>query len=543
MPIEDPSVRAVSLFLFRPEVQRPEDAFDPEVDRAALRQGRRDADPEVEFAWHVATGVPRPTSWARDLAELVGVPTVEARAMSSSAALAFRLRDPAGQWRVMASAWGHGGRHMLDHDKIEDRFGITTALNIIDDEKVRSKDSRSFDDTIKQTRTQASRRTAFNEFGFDPTREILDEVTAQTLAAYAGFADRVSGSHYLQLTAPMEADALFSKGQEALRLYGLRDYETRFPWVKSKRSVTNPIELRRLDKELVERLQSGDTANIHLAPPQVVDWNDIEGFRYKGERAPTLHPDLNLQDYLARIDVQNLDAERLHDDVVRVKFLGHDSDDKWPIYKCLVGELDVGGQKMVLSAGRWFTLDRTWVDQIEDKLQTIETGQALPDAASHDQHEDAYNISAAEQLGAVCMDKVPLRALDASSDIELCDILTDDLRFVHVKKRESSATLSHLFFQGSVSAQTLVSDRTFRQRSAEKIAERAPEYARLADWPNIQASDVEVVYAVIAEERFEGKDKLPFFAKVGLCQAVDGLRRMSFDVSFSSIVRPPPAEI
>ncbi len=343
----------------------------------------------------------------------------------------------------------------------------------------------------------------------------------------------------MKLSCKINPEDIYQKADEALRIFTLKDYEERFSWVKTKRSVTNPLDIDRLNERLVEDLASSATTNIHLAPPSIIDWDDIDGFLYLHEQESSLHTDLDLSDYLARHDdLSKLSVENLKNHVIRVKYSSRTSERLAPVYKCLVAEIDLESQKYILSAGRWFRINQNLVDEIEEKLKQVVVHDSLPDATSFDQKEGDYNQYAASMMGALCLDKVPLRPRDAASNVELCDILTEDLEFIHVKKRESSSTLSHLYAQGFVSAQSIVWEPTYRTLAAAAIRDMSGESAVLAKWDGLRPGDIHVVYAIIAESRFEGKERLPFFSKVSLLNAVESLKRLQFKTSVAHVHRP-----
>lgn len=59
-------------------------------------------------------------------------------------------------------------------------------------------------------------------------------------------------------------------------------------------------------------------------------------------------------------------------------------------------------------------------------------------------------------VGALCLDRTGVRtALQRGNGVEACDVLTADDVFIHVKRADGSAPLSHLFNQGLVSIETL----------------------------------------------------------------------------------------
>jgi uncharacterized protein (TIGR04141 family) len=79
----------------------------------------------------------------------------------------------------------------------------------------------------------------------------------------------------------------------------------------------------------------------------------------------------------------------------------------------------------------------------------------LPPASLADD-EATYNEAAAKAIGAISVDDRPI-GVGGVDRVELCDILTKDGTFIHVKKRGRSSTLSHLFAQGITSSELLLS--------------------------------------------------------------------------------------
>lgn len=99
-----------------------------------------------------------------------------------------------------------------------------------------------------------------------------------------------------------------------------------------------------------------------------------------------------------------------------------------------------------------------------------------------------------------------------------------------MKRYRGSATLSHLFSQGLVSAELFCSVREFREAVNEFLPEgyRLPDVARR---PN--SEEFEVVFAIISKSR--NPLKLPFFSRVNLKNAVQRLRAFGYRASVAKI--------
>ena len=123
-----------------------------------------------------------------------------------------------------------------------------------------------------------------------------------------------------------------------------------------------------------------------------------------------------------------------------------------------------------------------------------------------------------------------------TSPIEVCDLLTAQRQLVHVKRKFSSATLSHLFSQGETSGVLLVDSSSFRAALRKKIQNDPAQFTQLFTDAAFRAGDFEIVYAIVGEWQGVGlADRLPFFSKVNLLRRARQLRRTGFRVTYAAI--------
>ena len=102
---------------------------------------------------------------------------------------------------------------------------------------------------------------------------------------------------------------------------------------------------------------------------------------------------------------------------------------------------------------------------------------------------------------------------------------------VRVKRYGGSGVLSHLFSQGVISGQLLVSDAEFRRA----VNTLLPRSHRLPDARNRpDAGTFQVVFAVVSSE--SGKDlTLPFFSRLNVKNAVQLLEGYGYKVALAKI--------
>lgn len=198
----------------------------------------------------------------------------------------------------------------------------------------------------------------------------------------------------------------------------------------------------------------------------------------------------------------------------------------------------------VLIEGRWFAVSSTLVEEVDAFAAGLpDTQVALPPAHPGEIEAD-YNARLAETSPEhlLKLDARIKRPGGASSGIEFCDVLSDQGDLIHVKRKSRSATLSHLFAQGGVSASTFINDGVFRTQVRQLIEEEVAADSREA-WLRlvpgadeaVDRSQYRVTYAVIANSTREGRDWLPFFSKLNLMQQGRQLVTMGFSVAVARV--------
>lgn len=355
---------------------------------------------------------------------------------------------------------------------------------------------RTFEELTLHTRRQASRGASLNTFGVNIAQDLLRAVTGKPRDE--AFARRVSGADAVVLSASLRFDELGHKCAELLEAYSSERYRRDFGFVDQIQKIADPEVAEELNRMLIERLQTGDLSLIHLAPPEPVEWEAIEGFTYSTEHHRAVHDDLEVDDLLATLNNRwPLSLSRLRRHRIGVKYHSVEQPiEKWTLYDAIVAEIVRDRQVYVLSGGHWFEVHERFADRVNAIVSNLgsKTFRLLP--ARKGEHEPIYNERVCSSNGYVLMHG--RKAMPAEgTQIELCDILTPDGKLIHVKRRSRSATLSHLFNQGVVSAEALVYDEAFRSQVREIVAQLDPETAKLIPAERPNPSRYEVVFAII----------------------------------------------
>jgi uncharacterized protein (TIGR04141 family) len=134
-------------------------------------------------------------------------------------------------------------------------------------------------DTGGQAPVQASRDSDLQEFGVDMLRDLAR--VAGGKPKDANFARFVAGKDSLSITCEVEASTLHEKCAEILAAHRKIDYRTEFAWVDNLREVIEKDVIKQLDAKLFEalaKLRGGGNSDLHMAPPEIVDYIEAVNF-------------------------------------------------------------------------------------------------------------------------------------------------------------------------------------------------------------------------------------------------------------------------
>ncbi len=485
---------------------------------AALRLGRLKelaADPALGHGARVfivdPEAQPQPPTWVPFVEEAVSEPLPPILTALNGAVIVI----PRGEhfW-VLTFGTGH---LFVNEDYAEPRFGLRTVLNLVDAKQLRSVGSRVYEDVVVRTMKQVSRRSGRDAFTIDDTRDILRDVTGAP-ESQATWGTELTGGTALSLTVHTtvpELPALLGRIEVE---HDKNTYKASFPIVDHIQTVTDPELLAELEADALDAMAGRKQSDIYLAPPEPILYEDLGGFLFFRERRDDAHEELDLQDYRHTVaDPNTLTVDTLRSQEVRLISASTGAERRsWSVHRCIVYETKLGDRTYLLSEGDWFEIDPSFVARIDREVAAIQKAHlALPPAVEGEE-ELAYNTRAANQLGIALMDR-KLVTIGGTS-VEVADLVSPSGHLIHVKRKTQSATLSHLFAQGRISAEALKADDSVRVAAAAHLAAdgRVPGSLLLSPY---DARAKTIVYAVIASNAAELPQKLPFFSRLNLWQA------------------------
>lgn len=422
------------------------------------------------------------------------------------------------------------GKHMLANDVIEDDFGLKIVLNTIAPDSLRRINKINIGGNQKTSNEQLPLASDIDDFGFDIDRDLIGTVT--------GYSDDddfaigiITGGELLSLSVPVDITNLKDFLCKAYRRYQSTVYRNNFGWIDHIKKVKDSRLISALETELV-RLVNEKSPVIWMAVPDVIDWENVAGFKYNGKEPlgdiyidkviDSFRSGLTSFEQLKQKTITAIDAKD-----------GISTYMSWQAHKCLYGEIEYGGKAYCINNGRWFCVDKDFVGLVNRDYEqiTISDMDFLRCTSEHTT-ENAYSKAfvASNKAYLLCMDKENISHGGGQSKVELCDILTTDNKYIHIKPYSGSATLSHLFNQVVVSAELILGDSEFRAKANIKIRELTDNQ----EFAVIEGKRPDVILGIISEKDSE-RPQIPFFSKVALRYAKRRLESFGCKLSIKNI--------
>ena len=519
----------LTIFLLQ-DVRSVTDALSEDLPKSVTSQSLT-VGSGLSGAFYSSANPPTPPSWAKYLDPVLvgGAPAL--RSASASGLLILEVDS-----HFFALTFGYG-RSFLNPAKIQRRFGLKVALNVIDDKQIRSLDTKTFDEMVVSRNTQSSRTSELPTFGVDILRDILRAATGK--APKGSRYKSISGSDALVLGFDGAAMDLPDILRDVLKQSNEKKYQAGFSWVDHLSEVNDPSVISKLDDALVTQIRALDTSKTHMAMPDNIAWEDIEHFTIAGARRH-LFEELDLDEYLSldKVKPAELTLELLKGRKVSVKYIRSATEDpRWSIYQSLVSEQKIGSDLFALVEGRWFSVASSLVDQVDVALAAVPSVNPGLPLARKGEKEGDYNARAAGTVPTLALlDQKFVTVAGASTKIEFCDLMTQTGELVHVKRKTRSSTLSHLFAQGRIGAAALsdgpTRDEVRAKISTDKGAAASAWNANIPDSSQVvDRTRFTVTYAVIADSSSTGLDWLPFFSRLNLMQTHHELQQLGYRVN------------
>lgn len=448
-------------------------------------------------------------------------------------------REYGEETRYFAIAFGYG-RNLLIPGAIEPRFGLKTTLNIINPQRLRSVDKNSLESIPTKGRVQSSRLSDQGVFNLDKERDILRSITAKTSdEKQDDFGGTVSGSDSLHFSQEVDITTIKDLLDKCYKQYKLDTYKTDFDWIDYLESIKDPDVIDALNTDLISSINNNDLNTIWMAIPELLNWESQLTFHLGGGRGNESE-DLNIYEVLSVVfhNRDDITVEELKKKHVKATDSSGIKVGEWSYYRCLYGEVIHDNSLYILNEGEWFKVDDNYNDQVMSFYENAAIcPKELIDYKKSDR-EDVYNKYLADSDPAFCLlDKKLVSTGVLQNSIEVCDVLTEDKFIIHIKKRQGSSVLSHLFNQGYVSGIMLMQQQ-FRKNvnniiKANVHAEDINKWA-FSESMDYNPSQYTIVFGIITGEDTK-RPKIPFFSKIAFRQVATSLANNGYSVCLANI--------
>lgn len=456
--------------------------------------------------------------------EYVGLESLQGK--SVSAVILYQIDVGENVHRIFAVCFGFG-RSLLESNVIEKRFGLLATLNSVDSDKLRSIDVNSMEAVPLNNRIQSSALAEIRNFNIDVDRDMLKSVTGK--ASEGELSGTISGADSLSVSTDKSYDEIEDFLAHCYHLYKSNHYrDAGFDWINQIQEIKDKPLIERLNQLLLDELNSDNPTRIWTSIPEIVDYYSLESFKLKTD---TVYDDLSIsvlkEEYgnnLSLNDIKKKKVTCVNTEGTPLRF--------WSVYRCLYADLNLDRHQYLLNDGKWYEVEQDYVRKVQQYYEdAVLSDIPMLDYAWKDEKE--YNIAVCNEYPEryCLMDRRNL--YQGGSKIEFCDIYSRDKQFIHVKKYNGSSVLSHLFFQGYVSAENFF-DLAYRQKANRQLGENF----KVPETDNISALEYEVIFAIAKDNLEEGeRPDIPFFSKVSFRSVSSRLKHYGFKVSIKGINR------
>lgn len=512
----------LAIYLIKPEYTLAENIFrDPSLLRSKVY--------ENEATFYYGESHSNKPRWLRTFFDRSFIENIELFNSSSSGVYLYKNST---NNRLFALAFGYGWQ-FLKPGAYDERFGLIAALNIVDEAKLRKIDKKSMTSTPKDTSEQLSKVGEIAEFGIDIEQDLLRSICGvpknQDL-----FGKMVTGRDALSLNVKIDQSNIENLLIACFERYNSKDYKKYFDWVDQIEEVKDPQIIDKLNSSLVQNIKDNFLEKTWMAVPEIVDWETLEGFKYSHQRNQDIFPDISIKDFLSFV------SEDLTVDLLKTRqVFGIESANQivkfnWTAYQCLYSEIkdSINGNTFLLTNGKWYQIEKEFTKIIESNYLELLGNPPLRLPEYNHQDEGEYNDDVPNRdSNFISLDRKFINYGGKYNKIEFCDLFSRDKKIVHVKHYAGSSVLSHLFLQGLVSGELMISDSSFRKKVLEKIT--TPSFKIIKEKQKPKPAEFEIIYAIISSST-KPLD-IPFFSKVSLKNAKARLESFGYNVRLVKI--------
>ncbi|MGL5234925.1 MAG: DUF6119 family protein, partial [Empedobacter falsenii] len=394
------------------------------------------------------------------------------------------------------------------------------------------------------TRTQASQKGSPYHFEIDILRDLVKGVTGEPkIINDKLYGKIITGNEALHIVPKVKLNHVPYILCQLKDSYISNDYKERFDWIDNIKPEKDPIIIEKLKEKLLNAINAKKIINIHIAPPFLIDWENFQYISYtpKGDK----YSDFYIKDfynYKFEDDYTYENWEKLIQQNFYIKYSNSDEPLPNKLWRFINFETELGDYRYIFTSSNWYKINKNYYNELYDYCSMVEESNSNFIDCQKDPEKDKYDEGYYnEQLSKIdseyiLFDKKLVKSDINRSHIEVCDVFNKkNKELIHIKFRESSSTLSHLFSQGKVSANSLQKDKTFR-KNIRSIFKTDKVLIPLEN-KDFKPSNYTVTYAIIQNNNKNFVDSLPFFSLVNFRLTIEDLLSRGFNVKVKTILK------
>jgi len=456
--------------------------------------------------------------------------------------------------RVFALNWGISARFNTKSEAVDEKFGIYVAnkiLNSNQDVLIKSAQSR-----VNQTNPVNKIRQYGETISSDELMLTMEDNEAFKelnikISSSADYQKMIGKYSSLSIQFKFKESELPIIGKIVSKLNGLLQVYSTVTTDDIKKLFKGiyPVtekEEKALQVELVKNLTSTSTQFFLYEPDIDFDFSTVQSYKFTCDDEDADSTELSLANYLkARVKPS---IEHLKNDEVSIVDEDGNVVKKWPIYKCIYGEIPFNNTNYIFSYGEWFEVSHDKYVRITKKIKSITQPKlALPSQVTSNtvtiitnqknantkagkpkakiDKERIFNNEWCTFLKAEFFDEISKQIKIYESQFEVCDIYQpQNKEFIHVKYNYGASSLSHLFNQGYVSSTSFAKFPDVYTVEVNKQIKNASHHIKTPH------NGHTIHYVILNNKK---NDELSFFSKMVLEDKITTLESMGFKVKLS----------
>ena len=380
-------------------------------------------------------------------------------------------------------------------------------------------------------RINSSRNSDIGIFGLDVQRDLMRAVTGRPSDAALG--TKITGADAVRLSSKLAVQNIPDKCRQLLELSEDKSYRTNYPLVDNIFLLKDKSTIDHLNSILVDRINERNFSKMFFSSPRIPDLMNDDGYLYDFDQDIEPRPDVSLDDWFeGNSEDMPINLSDLKEQRIGIFMAGVEVPIERPsVFSFFIFEVEVNNQLYCLVNSDWFEIDKEHADEVNNLVKQVAVSNISFPVYDTPEEENAYNKKCASSIGGLSLDKDVIVYGGGRSRVEICDVLTKDGKFVHVKKSSASSLLSHLFNQGVVSGQFLL-ERGFRALCAERVID---DYKLIFNTQDFDPRKIGITFGVITKGGKDIPNSLPFFSKQTLLNARSILGRYGYTVDIAGI--------